>query len=169
MSVLKSLFFPIILTCFAYSTSLNAQFYPEYETAIGVRFGSPFWAASYKTFLTERNAVEGYIGYRDFNNASWVSVSAAYQRHHSLHRLTNGLLWYYGGGSSLYFWNFDSNFNTDAAGTSVGLNAYAGLDYRLTNTRVVFSVDIVPVFFLNGLSSGFEWDHGGIGIRYVLK
>ena len=166
MSTISKIYF-LFFFSFLFLQNVEAQFYPEYKTAIGARIGSPYLAVSYKTFISERNAIEGYVGYRDFANASWVSATGAFQRHHSLHKLTNGLLWYYGGGTSIYFWSFDSNFTGTETSTAVGANAYLGLDYRLPNTRFVFSADWAPTYIFNGSDSGFAWDYGGVGVRYV--
>ena len=166
-TVLKIFSVSILLLFF--SQSSTAQFYSEYKTSIGARFGSPYAAVTYKTFLSDRNAVEFYIGYRDFANASWVSVSGAYQRHYSLDKITEGLLGYFGAGPSMYFWSFDANFTGLETNTTMGANAYIGFDYRLPSTNFAVSIDWVPVYFFGGLNDGFSWDYGGVGVRYVLK
>lgn len=150
-------------------SEMSAQDSDRYKSAVGLRFGSPYVSASYKTFIKEGNALEFYASFRSFSGYSWVSASGAYQIHKPLDNIAEGLQWYYGGGASVYFWTFDSGFISDAGSISVGINGYLGLDYKFKNAPVSLTTDWVPTFFVNGFGSGFGGGYGGLGIRYVLN
>ncbi len=137
----------------------------NYQSAVGARLGYPL-SASYKFFLDETNAIEAYAGFRGNSTYSWLSVSAAYQRHHPIEAL-EGLQYYYGAGLSAFFWQFD--FDTDSPNLSLGLQGYLGLDYTFSEHPVNLTLDWVPTLFLNGYGSGFGAGYGSLGVRYVLS
>lgn len=139
-----------------------------YKSAIGVRLGVPL-SVSYKTFVNEKGAIEGFASFRGYDGYSWTSVAGAYQIHNSLDNVMESLQWYYGGGLSGYFWNFDDSFSTDVGSVSVAVNGYLGLDYKFPGKKFNITIDWVPTFFINGFGSGFGGGYGGIGLRYVLK
>lgn len=145
---------------------LNSNaFSQDFDSAAGLRLGYPL-SASYKTFLNESNAIEGYVGFRNFSGASFLALSGAYQIHKDIDSVEN-LQWYYGGGASVFFWSVDAS---DGA-TSIGLQGYVGLSYTLADTPVNFSVDWIPTLFINGLDgygSGFGGGYGTLAVRYVL-
>lgn len=153
----------IMLLCITFS------FGQQYASAIGARLGSPL-AASYKFFHNETNAVEIYAGFRGFNGYSWINVSGAYQIHNDIASV-DGLQWYYGGGASIYIWNFDDNpfgrFD-GVSNTSVGISGYLGLDYKFADIPLNLSLDWIPTFFINGFGSGFGGGYGSLGVRYVI-
>jgi hypothetical protein len=102
---MKNLLRLIALTlclCFANQTEAVAQ---DYKSAVGLRLGSPL-AVSYKTFISESSAIEGYVGYRGFSGFSWITINGAYQIHNDISSV-DGLQWYYGGGAGVQLWNSD--------------------------------------------------------------
>lgn len=145
-------------------TNADAQ---SYKTAVGARLGYPL-SASFKTFLSESSAVEVYAGFRGWTGYRWISISGAYLIHKPISGVDN-LNWYFGGGASVYFWTFDSGFLNNDGSTSIGIQGYLGLDYRIPDTPVNITADWVPTFFLNGFGSGFGGGYGSLGIRYILK
>jgi hypothetical protein len=138
-----------------------------YKTAVGARLGYPL-SASFKTFISESSAIEVYAGFRGWSTYSWITVSGAYLIHKPFPSVEN-LQWYFGGGASVYFWNYKSSFGIGGDNTSFGIQGYLGLDYKIENAPVNLTVDWVPTFFLNGYGSGFGGGYGSLGIRYVLK
>jgi len=163
MRTLLKVTFSLLLACLL-TTSISAQ---SYKSAVGARLGYPL-SASFKTFISENNAIEVYAGFRGYTSSRWVSVSGAYQRHAPLDDLLEGLNWYFGGGASVYFWSYD--FGGDFANTSVGVQGYLGLDYKFAGTPLNLSVDWVPSLFLgNGFFTGFGGGYGSLGVRYVFK
>ncbi|MBK7694421.1 MAG: hypothetical protein IPI30_08860 [Saprospiraceae bacterium] len=85
--------------------TLKAQ---DYKSAIGARLGYPL-SLSYKTFISEKGAIEGILGFRGYSYYSWITVSALYQ-HHMPIKSVEGLNWYVGGGASVFFWNYDNDW-----------------------------------------------------------
>lgn len=138
----------------------------EYKAAIGARLGSPL-AASIKYFANESNALEAYVGTRGFAGYRWTSISGAYLRHAPIEGV-DGLQYYFGAGASVFFWNFD--FSTEASTTTLGLQGYLGLDYKIPNLPISITADWVPTYFLNAYAGigSFGSGYGALGIRYVL-
>ena len=149
------------------SFSLTAQ---EYNSAIGMRLGSPL-SISYKTFINDQDAIEVFGSFKSFSSYSWFALSGAYQKHNDVGFVdVENLKWYYGGGLSLYFWSFQSNFIIkNGSGTSIGVNGYLGLEYTFPNNPFSVSLDWTPTLFLNGFSRGFNGQFGSIAVRYILK
>lgn len=157
--LILSLFF--MMTCIA---TMDAQ---VYKSAIGARLGYPL-SASYKTFMNENGAIEVYAGFRGYSLYSWVSVSGAYQYHKPFPDV-EGLQWYFGGGASVYFWNYKSGFIGEQSNTGIGLQGYLGLDYKIKDVPLSLTIDWIPTVFVSGYLSGFGGGYGGLGVRYVLK
>jgi len=154
---------------FAPTHQLNAQGDPDYTTAIGGRFGSPFFSASYKTFLSDRKAIELYGSFNGFETHNFRSLSGAFQYHLPLNKLVEGLKVYSGAGLSTYFWSFDSNFPGEEDAVSVGINSYIGLDFKIPVAPITFTGDWTPTLFLNGYNTGIDLNYWSVGIRYVIK
>jgi hypothetical protein len=152
----------LLLICLFFLS--GAAYSQEYKAAAGLRLGYPF-SASVKYFATETNAFEAYVGTRGFGFYRWYSVSGAYLRHFPVEGV-EGLQYYFGGGASMLFWNFD--IISAAPKTTFGIQAYAGLDYKIPNAPVSVTIDWVPTYFLTGFSSGFGGRYGALGIRYIL-
>ena len=163
MRILLKLVFSLLIICLL-STSISAQ---NYKSAIGARLGYPL-SASFKTFISESDAIEVYAGFRGFSTSRWVSVSGAYQRHGGLDDVLEGLSWYYGGGASVYFWTYD--FTNDFPNTSFGIQGYLGLDYKFSETPLSLSIDWIPSLFLGrtGIANNFGGGYGSLGVRYVF-
>ena len=143
----------------------NAQ---GYSTAIGARFGSPL-SASFKKFINDSDrAIELNAGYRNFDFWNWYNVSGALQIHKDINDV-EGLMWYYGGGASVYFWSFNNDFFGDrSVSTSFGVQGYIGLDYKFANAPVSVTLDWVPTLFIRGLDSGFGAGYGALAVRYTI-
>ncbi|MEL6862895.1 MAG: hypothetical protein AAFP19_00690 [Bacteroidota bacterium] len=152
---------------------LMALFIPKdgiaqyYERAVGARLGYPL-SASYKHFLNDSNALEFYLGTRGFTLYRWFSVSGAYLVHKPIEDI-NGLRYYFGGGATVYFWNFDNDFIGDNSNTSIGLQGYIGLDYAFEDVPINLTVDWIPTIFINSVLSSFGGGYGTIGVRYILE
>lgn len=144
---------------------LKAQ---HFNTAAGLRFGAPL-SLSYKTFLNENAAVEGFVGTRGFAGFRWYNVGASYQVHKPLELGdSDGLEFYYGGGASAYFYTYDAFFESGSS-TSFGVQGNLGIQYTFSDTPISVTIDWMPTFFISGYSSGFSGGYGGIGVRYILS
>lgn len=166
----STLFF---IFCFV-GTNLQAQ---EYQSAVGLRLGSPA-SISYKTFLGgSQNALEVFAGTKGEKTSvfgsnygwRWFTVGAAYQLHQPLELGDiDALNWYWGFGGSAYFWSFDDGFFADESTTSFAAQGYIGVDYSFENAPINLSLDWVPSFFFNGFGSGFGADYGALSVRYTF-
>lgn len=151
-----------------FGTTSQAQ--DLYQRAVGLRLGYPA-SVSYKHFISETDALEGYVGFRNWGFGNFVNISGAYQRHQSLSSITDQLQWYYGAGASIYFWSYDDFFFEESySSTSFGIQGYLGLDYTFENAPVSITLDWVPSFFVGGsLNIGtFGAGYGSLGVRYIL-
>jgi hypothetical protein len=166
---MKKLFFILSLTAglmMLAATPCEAQYY---KTAAGARLGYPL-SASLKYFVVDDHALELYAGMRWFSGYSWTSISGAYQIHRPLGMEgLESLRWYFGGGASVLFWNFNIPFADRYATTTVGVQGYLGLDFAVPGYPLNISVDWVPTFFINGYTSGFGAGYGSLGVRYILS
>lgn len=160
----KLVCFSFFAALFFFAAPADAQ---NFKSAVGARLGYPV-SATFKHFLNESNAVEVYAGFRGWSTYSWFTLSGAYQVHKPLEDVTKGLEWYFGGGASVYFWNYD--FSTEFSTTTLGLQGYLGLQYTFEDTPINLSVDWIPTVFIgNGFTSGFGGGYGSLAVRYVLS
>jgi len=156
---MKRILFTIAASFFL-TVGLLAQ---DFDSAIGLRLGLPT-SVTYKKFISETNALEGYVGFRSFTGASFITFSGAYQIHKDIEDVDR-LQYYYGGGASLFLWNLDFGDGT----TSIGLQGYVGLSYTLEGTPLNISIDWIPTVFINGVAgfgNGFGGGYGTIARRW---
>ncbi|MBI5917727.1 MAG: hypothetical protein HY842_20340, partial [Bacteroidetes bacterium] len=121
MKKIKLFILTLTLVAASFATA-DAQ---VYHSAIGARLGWPV-SFSYKTFISQKSALEGYVGYRGYSFYNWISVSGAYLYHSPFPDVDN-LQWYVGGGASMYFWNYDDTFSTPGSNTGTSIQGYLGL------------------------------------------
>lgn len=146
--------------------SLSAQ----YKASVGLRLGSPT-SASVKYFIDDANALEAYVGYRSYSwGSNWVGVNGAYLRHQELDEIVDGLTWYAGGGLGVYFWSYDDFFFDQYSTTTIGIQAYAGVEYTFEDIPLAISVDWIPTLFVGSTYlSSFGARYGSLGVRYVFS
>ncbi len=160
-----------LLFTLAIMFAFSAAYSQSYKSAIGLRFGYPT-SISFKTFLSEKGAAEVFLGYRRYASyVNYLAVGALYEVHTPIESV-DGLSWYYGGGVSAYFWNYDEVFfaNDDYNNLNVGIMGALGLDFKFPNAPVNLSVDWVPTFVIgDAYRSGFRGDAGALSARYVFK
>lgn len=140
-----------------------------YSSAVGLRLGYPA-SISYKTFISDHAALEGYVGLRSWGFGNFINISGAYQHHMPIDEV-DGLQWYVGGGASVYFWSYDDVFFDERySSTNFGIQGYVGLDYAFKDAPVNLTLDWVPTFFLGGTLNinTFGYGYGSLGVRYIL-
>lgn len=142
-----------------------SSFSQEYDSAIGGRLGFPL-SASYKTFISESNAIEVYGGLEFASGFSTFAVNGAYQVHTPLDT-ADGLSWYWGAGAGVSFFTFRNSFIGTTGGTTFGAQGYLGLDYKFDDLPLNLSVDIIPTIGFGGFGSGLGFG-GALAARYVL-
>jgi hypothetical protein len=155
-----------MLFLLALSSEIKAQ---DYKSAIGLRFGYPV-SISYKTFMTESNALELFAGFRSYSGIySYFTVGGLYEIHHPLSEV-EGLSWFYGGGASVQFFSYDDGYGfVDENGSvGVGISGIIGLDYKFADAPVNLSLDFMPTFRIGGWDDGY-YSWGALSARYVLK
>ncbi len=159
----------IIIASICAFTKADAQV-QDYKSAVGLRFGYPL-SISYKTFINEKAALEGIVGFRSYAYYSWINVGAFYQHHMAINSV-DGLAWYLGGGANVYLWSYDNTYypNNDYASTSFGISGVIGLDYKFKDIPLNLSVDWMPTVIIGGeFLGGFGGSYGGLSARYILK
>lgn len=131
-------------------TSLSAQ--EGYQHGIGLRAGN-LAGVTYKHFFSFPHAVEGIIGF-NYENGRLGTLTGLYEYH--------------------LFINYDLNAYF-GAGITLGANRdefrflgelIAGLEYRLPNFPLSFSLDLKPAFHV--FDSRFFFNEYALSIRYIL-
>jgi hypothetical protein len=144
------------------SQTSNPEFNASYQKALGVKLFPG--AISYKQFLRTNKAVEA-IGYISLDGFQLTILNEKYTSFAN----TENLAWYVGYGGHFNVWSEDQKSNpTRTAGVSVGVDGILGLDYKIKDAPLNFSIDWQPSFNFAG-KSYFESGWGGIGVRYTIK
>ena len=155
----------------------------EYQSAIGLRFGTGYFdlvSASFKTFLMESpGALELDLGFKPgsyyydtyYGNRDEISVSfsGSYQYHFKIP--VDGLKWFIGGGLIMS--------STSHYGFGLGIFPVGGVDYKFDNIPLNLTADIRPTI---GLVNPSRTDNGykytpyntfypsfGISARYTFR
>lgn len=145
----------------------------DYKQSIGVRIGEGYYdvvSAAYKTFVTEKGALEFDLGIRPDHivGHNWFSVSASgsYQHHFDI-KPVEGLKWFIGGGIVI-----SNSFSSDDKykGFNLGLFPTAGADYKFSKIPLSVSADIRPTIHV---VEGFDYydrfyPNPGISARYTF-
>ena len=160
---MKKLLFTLAFVCVA----MLSAYSQSYKTAAGLRLGYPA-SLTLKHFINEKGAIEGILGFRGYSAYRWINVGISYQHHSPIKEVEN-LNWYVGGGASAFFWTWDDSFVDPGSNTSIGIMAVGGLDYKFADFPLNVSVDWMPIFFVNGYTSGFGGAYGGLSARYTFK
>lgn len=159
---MKTIFTVFTFVAFTFlGTTLSAQ---NYQSAVGVRLGDPL-AASYKFFISETSAIELTGAFSPHNGYTLMGVGGTYQFHNDLSASVEGLQWFYGGGGTLYYTRWSSEYSSGGS-SQFTLHGSLGLDYRFADAPVNASLDWQPTFFLNG--GGFYGGYGALSVRYIL-
>ncbi|MFI5203869.1 MAG: hypothetical protein ACHQF2_05180 [Flavobacteriales bacterium] len=148
---------------------LEAQPYPN---AVGVRFGESS-GLTLKTFAGS--------GAFDFIISVWpndLAVFALYERYHPLG--DNGLNLYYGGGVHVAFNTirndeyryrheyYEKWWYHQRNGFGFGLDAIVGLEYKLENAPVAFSIELKPYMEINRIGNVFVSPDPGVGVKFTF-
>jgi hypothetical protein len=147
-----------VALCIGCLTNVNAQSKgSEYETAIGVKL----WdggGVSLKHFTKPNTALEGILYF--WGNG--VRITGLYELHYPLAGV-DGLQWYVGPGAHIGIYN-----SKGGDGAFIGIDGVIGLDYKIHNAPLNFSLDWNPNIEF-GSGRGFNGGWGGLAIRYTLR
>ncbi|MBX2888109.1 MAG: hypothetical protein KF829_05605 [Ferruginibacter sp.] len=129
----------------------------DYKMSLGVKVypGS----VTFKYFIKEKAALEGLLYFHSHGSR----ITGLYEFHYDI-KNAPGLKWYVGPGAHIGF--YSSKYG---GGGAFGVDGVIGLDYKIQNAPLNFSLDWQPSFeFGNRYGNGFSGDWGGISIRYVF-
>ncbi len=151
-----------LILCFSlfFTVTSYAQDGGKYHNAIGLSLGLPT-GLNYKTFLTEKSALDFVGGVRAGSDFSDLWATGLFEMHIDLK--ADGAKFYYGAGASLLY----SNLITNHIG--MGANLGVGLEYKFPEAPFVFAADWSPIFWLYGHHKEFDGMSGAIKVRYVLN
>lgn len=137
-----------------------AQEKDGYHNSIGLSLGLPT-GLNYKTFLTDKSALDFVGGVRAGSDFSDVWVTGLYEMHIDLK--ADGAKFYYGAGASILYSNLIANH------IGMGVNLCVGLEYKFPEAPFVFAADWSPIIWLYGHNKEFDGMSGAIKVRYVLN
>lgn len=151
-----------LVLCMAFSA--NAQ--SGYTTGIGLRGGSAS-GLTVKHFISSDAAIEGIVS-TSFRYRGTV-VTVLYEKHAQAFN-AEGLLWYYGLGGHVGFWDghdyYDrghKHYDDDVLG--VGIDGILGLEYYIRDIPFTIGADVKP--YLNIPVGGGFWNTA-LHVRYVF-
>ncbi|MFT6781691.1 MAG: hypothetical protein ACJA1A_001613 [Saprospiraceae bacterium] len=146
----------IIISCvLCFSNSTLAQ---DYKHSAGIRLGT-YVAGSFKTFISEKQAVELIAGIGREGGNSITTVGGFYQVHNAFAADTPTLKWYFGGGAFIGLGNSDIK-------TNVALAGIIGLEYTFDTTPINIFIDGTPYL---SLTNDFAFDaEASLGVRYIF-
>jgi len=166
----KAIYFLLALGAFLFiGNSAKAQDYkPNYQFALGLKFGGYENGISGKYFLDNTTSLEGLVGFRShglvFTGLYELNVQAFN---------TEGLRFYYGFGAHVgavgagVYKRFGGNneyFNSSQV--LLGADGVVGLEYVIPNSPIAISLDLNPRLELTG--GPFVDLAPGLGIKYTF-
>jgi hypothetical protein len=147
------------------TSALNAQ---SYTNAVGLRAGGTT-GLTYKHRFGESNALEVIL---QFN----PGVTALYEKYYPTK--TNGLEWYIGAGAHFsqyravkYYTVYRGDryyYKTQYYGAAFGIDAIAGLEYKIPDVPLSFSLDVKPNVEFSGNDNVFMYLDPGLGIKLAF-
>lgn len=163
----------ILFASLLFSNAVNAQEDGSYSNGIGIRAGGGYYdliAASFKTFVSEKGAIELNAGFRAYSvSYKWfnLSFSASYQHHFDISSV-EGLRWFIGGGATAF--NTFSDYS-GYRGFGLGVFPTGGVDYKFSNIPLNVSVDIRPTIGIikpYSYYNNFYAGNAGASVRYTF-
>jgi hypothetical protein len=152
----------------------------DYKTGIGLRCG---WLGglTVKHFISDGTALEGILssgwGYHGYQ------FTGLYEKHKAAFTKDDakGFFWYYGGGAH-FAWGYKykvwintsngqvlSGYWDDHRYSAFGVDGIFGLEYKVEDVPVTFSVDIKPfIEFSNYNNYPFHFWDGAFTIRFII-
>ena len=116
----------------------------NYSTWYGISGRMSFDAGSFEMIITPAN--------------NRLTVTGLVEVHKSLD--VDGLSYFYGLGAHA---GFESN-----AVPIIGADAIAGIEYAISGSPFMVSLDFKPAFDLISSNIGFHWNQGALTVRYAL-
>lgn len=152
--------FYALLFVFMWSSHAEAQrTNPDYTAAIGIRAGLSTGLTA-KLLLGEHTGFELIAG-AELSNGTFVALLYEY---HGEIISNSGLRWFLGGGA-----NYKAKSSKKSSKKEYwGVNAIAGIDWKVKRVPLNFSLDLKPIVHLGGGFSGDIYFDGGVSMRYTF-
>ena len=139
-------------------TKVSAQ---DYDWALGVRLGDNMSGLSAKKSITASSKIEGVIA---FPYSQGINIMGLYQKYMPV--IDNGFHLYYGFGAHIGSERYKDHGEYHT-GTFFGADGVVGLEYKLYEAPLAFSIDYKPAINLVGHKTldlaGFAF-----GIRFTF-
>jgi hypothetical protein len=169
-SMKKTIYFLFALTIFLIvnNTSKAQEYKPNYQLALGLKFGGYENGIAGKYFLDNTTSLEGILGFRSHG----LVVTGLYELNVNAFN-TEGLRFYYGFGAhigavgaGIYRRFGGNNEYYDSGQVLLGADGVVGLEYVIPNSPIAISLDLDPrVEFTGG---PFVDLAPGLGIKYTF-
>lgn len=138
----------------------------DYSAAAGLRLGTygGLGLSGKKILGDGGSALELNLAFRGYSAYNYVEIGGLYEKYGAIEEV-DGLFWYAGGGLTVGFDNFKSEFLDNDL--YVGLTGIVGVEYKLENSPITLGIDYMPTYFFNTLY-GFTGNRGGFVARYTF-
>jgi len=165
-----------LLVVFATTLTTSAQYYNQ---ALGLRFNDYYAALTYKTFLSEKNALDFSLN-AQFDNG--FGLTGLYEIHEPT-GFADRLNWYYGIGGHVSLWSGTYWEHGNYSIIGLGVDGVVGVEYAVENIPFAFSLDYIPSFSLvtqtkpenypgnwewDGSSTAFGFNNWTVGVKYTF-
>ena len=140
----------------------------DYKTALGVR-GLGTSGLTIKHFTTDRNAIEGIIGF----GPGAFSVTALWE-HHALAFDEPGLNWYYGVGGHLatqtdwVYYEGLRGYRRREGDFGIGIDGIFGIEYKIKEVPIAVSVDLKPFLEVTTRGDAYLAIDPGLGVKFTF-
>lgn len=136
----------------------------HYSRAIGGRFGVAN-GVTYKHFMNSSHAIDAIVNFQGNRDWGVFKVVGLYEIHDQIGIADyEGLLWYYGAGGGLGFYNDKVE---DATSVAFSLDGVLGLDFKVPTAPINISLDWKPMLELSP-DPGLKFDGFGLSIRFTF-
>lgn len=156
----------LVTLMFFFATGLNAQ----YNFAVGLRAGGSA-GITVKKISPSSKSFEGIIGFC----GDCFSLTALFEKQPEIVDV-NGLSWFYGAGLHISFYQdninrrwYNSRYNTDEGAIGLGVDGIIGIEYKIPEVPIAFSLDIKPFIEVTTKNSVWFWLDPGFGIKLAFS
>ncbi|MFI5158577.1 MAG: hypothetical protein ACHQF4_06905 [Sphingobacteriales bacterium] len=157
----------LVITNKSQAQNSQTQGGQDYKTAVGLKFGAYEDGISIKYFPTSDVSYEGIIGFRSHG----VVFTGLYELNQEAFNVPQ-LKFYYGFGAHIGavgkgdYNRFGNNEYYNSSHILLGVDGTIGLEYRLPDAPIAFSLDLNPRI---ELASGPYFDLApGLGLKYTF-
>jgi hypothetical protein len=153
----------MVFLCFTALHATAQSLGPDYQTAIGIKFG--WWSGgsiSIKHFIKDNVAIEGEASFWEYGG----DITGLYEWYGDIPAV-EGMKWYAGAGAHIGFYNteYAHYYPGRSNGLYLGPDGVLGVDYKFNNAPINLSFDVQPRVDLPG---GFFDIWGGLGVRFAF-